>query len=279
MPERRPTCHCLPAAALLLALPVACVTPASQAEVAELRAQVRVLQEARVRLERRLERVELHAAVSRQRSEAPAATPPAGSPPQAPPKSQGGEPSSVAVPELTVVKLKPRAEPAPALPTHVDVVEPEPEDMEAFVSAGSSEPQRARPEPLEEPGPDALEARFQQALSALRTGNVQGAVEQLRRFAEENPRHARADNALYFGALGLMGQGEHAAAAPLFERLISSYPAGDTVLDAMLRLAECRLKLNQREDARALYTRVLTQFPGTAAATQAEQRLASLSKP
>jgi TolA-binding protein len=49
------------------------------------------------------------------------------------------------------------------------------------------------------------------------------------------------------------------------------------VLDGMLRLAECRLKLNQREDARALYTRVITQFPGTAAATQAEQRLASLS--
>ncbi len=36
-------------------------------------------------------------------------------------------------------------------------------------------------------------------------------------------------------------------------------------------------KLNQRDDARALYTRVITQFPGTAAATQAEQRLASLS--
>jgi TolA-binding protein len=283
VPEPRPTCHRLLAAALLLALPMACVTPASQAEVAELRVQVRVLQEARVRLEKRLERVELHATVSRQRSDtsAPAATTPASSPQQAAPKAPGaaGESSSLAVPELTVVKLKPRAEPAPALPTHVAVVEPEPEDMEAFVSAGSSAPQRPRPDPLDEPDPDVLEARFQQSLAALRTGNVQGAVEQLTRFAEENPRHARADNALYFGGLGLMGQGEHAAAAPLFERLMTSYPAGDTVLDAMLRLAECRLKLNQREDARALYTRVLTQFPGTAAATQAEQRLASLSKP
>lgn len=286
MPERRPTSHRLSAAALLLALPLGCVTPATQAEVAELRAQVRVLQEARVRLEKRLERVELHAAVSRQRSDtaAPAAAPAGGSAPQSPQpphKAQGagGESSSMAVPDLTVVKLKPRSEPAPALPTHVEVVEPEPEDMEAFVAAGSSEPQRPKADPLDEPDPDVLEARFQQALAALRTGNVQGSVEQLKRFAEEHPRHARADNALYFGGLGLMGQGEHAAAAPLFERLISSYPAGDTVLDAMLRLAECRLKLNQREDARALYTRVLTQFPGTAAATQAEQRLASLSKP
>jgi TolA-binding protein len=74
-----------------------------------------------------------------------------------------------------------------------------------------------------------------------------------------------------------MGLKDHAAAARIFVRLIDSDPAGDAVLDGMLRLAECRLRLNQKDDARALYTRILTQFPGTAAATQAEQRLASLS--
>ena len=74
-----------------------------------------------------------------------------------------------------------------------------------------------------------------------------------------------------------MGLKDYAVAAKTFLRLIDNYPAGDAVLDGMLRLAECRLKLDQKEDARALYTRVITQFPGTAAATQAEQRLASLS--
>ncbi|MFP2909178.1 tetratricopeptide repeat protein, partial [Pyxidicoccus sp. 3LFB2] len=124
--------------------------------------------------------------------------------------------------------------------------------------------------------PDVLEAEYEKAVSLLRTGNVEGGVERLARFAEENPRHPRADNALYFSGLGQVGLREFKDAAKTFERLIHTYPAGDAMLDSMLRLAECRMRLNQAADAKALYTRVVTQFPGTAAATQAEQRLAAL---
>jgi tol-pal system protein YbgF len=155
------------------------------------------------------------------------------------------------------------------------VVEPDQEEVEAFVSAS---PESA--EPASAPAPvntAALDAEFDQGMSALRTGNVELGVAKLQAFAEQYPRHPRADNALYFAGLGRVGLSDHEGAALTFERLIETYPAGDAVLDGMLRLAECRLKLNQREDARALYTRVITQFPGTAAATQAEQRLASLS--
>jgi TolA-binding protein len=183
------------------------------------------------------------------------------------------------VPDLTVVKLKPKNDPAPPLPTRVAVVEPDQEDVEAFVSAspessGASEPASASAAPVNTAG---LDAEFEQGMSALRTGNVEFGVAKLQAFAEQNPRHPRADNALYFAGLGRVGLNDNEGAALTFERLIETYPAGDAVLDGMLRLAECRLKLNQREDARALYTRVITQFPGTAAATQAEQRLASLS--
>lgn len=121
-----------------------------------------------------------------------------------------------------------------------------------------------------------LDAEFDKAVNMLRTGNVEGGVEKLRRFADENPRHPRADNALYFSGLGQIGLNEFKGAAKTFERLIDKYPAGDAMLDGMLRLAECRMRLNQSADAKVLYTRVVTQFPGTAAATQAEQRLAAL---
>lgn len=234
------------------------------------------MREQQARLGERLERIERSSAVIRARpSQAPAA-----SSPQAPaktPASQAAPSSSashVEVPDLTVVKLKPKAEPAPSLPTKVAVVEPEAEQVELFVSS-SPEPS----EPVSAPSPvntAVLDAEFEQAVAALRTGNVEPGVVKLQSFAEQNPRHPRADNALYFAGLGMVGLNDHAGAALVFERLIETYPAGDAVLDGMLRLAECRLKLNQREDARALYTRVITQFPGTAAATQAEQRLASL---
>ncbi len=256
----------------------ACATTGSaqSSEMAELKAEVRAMRETQSRLEKRLERLELHASVTQARAAAPVRESAATVAAPAPEKG-------FATPDLTVVKLKPRNEPAPPLPTRVAVVEPSPDDMEMFISSApegggsSSSGAPEEDEPKEQLDTTVLDAEFDQAVAALRTGNVEGGVARLLRFAEDNPRHPRADNALYFGGLGQMGLKDHAAAAKSFERLIESYPAGDAVLDGMLRLAECRLRLNQKDDARALYTRILTQFPGTAAATQAEQRLASLS--
>jgi TolA-binding protein len=152
--------------------------------------------------------------------------------------------------------------------------------MEMFISPAAEDDSSSTgadaAEPKEQLDSTVLDAQFEQAVAALRTGNVEGGVSRLLLFAQENPRHPRADNALYFAGLGQMGLKDFAVAVKTFQRLIDNYPAGDAVLDGMLRLAECRLKLDQKEDARALYTRVITQFPGTAAATQAEQRLASL---
>lgn len=255
--------------------------------MAALKAELRAMRDQQTRLNDRLERLERSNAVLRARSssQAPAATPSPSPSPQAPAKASSTAPapqpsSNAAVPDLTVVKLKPKAEPAPSLPTKVAVVEPDAEDVELFVSSSPESSEPAAPTSAPAPNPAvtaALDAEFEQAVAALRTGNVEPGVAKLQSFAELNPRHPRADNALYFAGLGMIGMNDHEGAAQVFVRLIETYPAGDAVLDGMLRLAECRLKLNQREEARALYTRVITQFPGTAAATQAEQRLASLS--
>lgn len=278
MLERLSIIRRLLAVAPLCALAACATDSATKADLDALRVEMRSMREQTARLSDRLERVERSNAVLRARSSpapaasaaqapAPAPSSPASASPASPPSSK------VDVPDLTVVKLKPKAEPAPALPTQVPVKEPDPDDVELFVSSApeSSEPPSA---PVNNA---ALDAEFDQAVAALRTGNVEVGVARLQAFAEQNPRNARADNALYFAGLGMMGLNDNEGAALVFRHLIETYPAGDAVLDGMLRLAECRLKLNQREDARALYTRVITQFPGTAAATQAEQRLASLS--
>ncbi|NOK23004.1 tetratricopeptide repeat protein [Corallococcus carmarthensis] len=274
-------------AAVALSAPTACATTAaSQTEVGRLEAEVRTLRANQASLVERLERLENRDAVSRARtvSPAPAAAPvaSASAKPEAAP-SEGGEPLGMAPAELTVVRLKPKKEPAPRINTAVAVMEPDTDQMEMFISpvegssgTGSVASSRVSMEPPEK-DPDILDAEYERAVAMLRTGNVEGGVETLTRFASENPRHPRADNALYFSGLGQMGLQDPTGAAKTFERLIKTYPAGDAVQDGMLRLAECRVRLNQAVDARALYTRVVTQFPGTAAATQAEQRLAALS--
>jgi TolA-binding protein len=273
--ERLPTIRRLLAALPLCVLAACAHDTASKADMDTLKAELRTLREQQARIGERLERLERSSAVMRAKpSPAPATS--SSSPAHTKTPGSQAQPSSASaqVPDLTVVKLKPKAEPAPPLPVKVAVVEPDQDQVEAFVSAS---PESA--EPASTPAPVntvALEAEFDQGMSALRTGSVELGVAKLQAFAAQNPRHPRADNALYFAGLGLVGLNDNEGAALAFERLIETYPAGDAVLDGMLRLAECRLKLNQREDARALYTRVITQFPGTAAATQAEQRLASL---
>ena len=261
------------ASAPLCALAACATDSATRAEVDALRAELRTLRDGHSRLDQRVEKLEVRDTVSRAKA--------ASAPATAAPASAAPAPAPALTPDLAVVKLKPKSEPAPSLSTQVPVVEPEPDDMEAFVSSSpdSDAPSVAAPAPREAPeakDPALADAEFEQAVASLRTGNVEGGVARLQRFAEENPQHPRADNALYFSGLGLLSLKDPAAAARVLERLIAHYPAGDAVTDGMLRLAECRQRLNQTDDARALYTRLVTQFPGTAAATQAEQRLAAL---
>ncbi|WP_256572003.1 tetratricopeptide repeat protein [Myxococcus guangdongensis] len=277
-------------AAPLCALCACANNAASQADVGALTAEVRALRESQSRLVERLERLEAHAAVDRARATPSAARPASSSTVPVTAVESGG--ALMATPDLSVVKLKPRFEPAPKLNTQVAVTEPDSEQMEMFISpvgedsapmaaissGGATMVSTRGEDPADQADPDVLDADYEKYVSMLRTGNVEGGVQRLRRFSEENPRHPRADNALYFSGLGQMGLNDFKDAASTFERLIATYPAGDAVLDGMLRLAECRVRLNQAADARALYTRVVTQFPGTAAATQAEQRLAALSQ-
>jgi len=233
-----------------------CATDAARkAELDDVREQMRQMRASQERLEHRLDRVEAGAAAPRR----PVDSTPASSPGRS-------------VPELTVIKLKPRTDAAPRIDTSVPVVEPAADEVQSVARPSD------RAEAAETPDADPLQsdAEFEQGIQALRTGNVQGGVTRLLNFASHNPRHPKADNALYFAGMGLIGLDEFETAAKTFERLLAEHPAGDAIQDAMMRLAECRTKLNQMEDAKVLYARVVSSFPGTAAASQAEQRLASL---
>lgn len=236
---------------------------ASRAEVAALRAELRAVRAEQDRLEKRLERAEMMAAVASARKGAASG-------------AGASEPDAVAtppMPELAVVKLKPKRSPAPRIDTSRPVLEPPQEVVEELATP--------EPEAEEEPEPaenaQFADKMFEQAMEALRTGNLTGAAAALEQFAQDHPRNPRADNALYFGALGYIGLEQPAQAAELLERLVKNYPAGDAVLDALLKLAECRLSLKQTSEAQALYHQVISTYPGTAAADKAQAKLASLS--
>jgi tol-pal system protein YbgF len=275
----------------LTALCACATTDPARSEVTELRAELRALRETNARLENRLDRLEGQAAVlSARGASAPASSAPASPPPAAAPART----EKLEMPRLAVVKLMPKEEKdegeavlftnegsAPKLDTSTPVQEPSPEVLDELAQVrkvaapareGGSATGSATPEEL-----SVLDRAYEAGLEALRTGNVAGGVDKLQRFALENPRHPKADNALYFSGIGQMGLDAHAQAARTFEQLLSTYPAGDAVVDTLLKLAECRVRLNQKKDAKALYVQLISQYPGTAAASLAETRLGTLT--
>jgi TolA-binding protein len=235
---------------------------ASKSEVRTLQASVKQLQDENLRLLERVQALETDRAVTRAAQQPQPLGPLLAA---APSPATGSE-----VPSLAVVKLKPRVDRAPPIDVRTQVQEP---DEELVAALGRS----ATPA-SDAPDATQLDGEFAQAQQALRTGNLGGGVERMTRFADAHPRDPRADDALYLAALGELGQDEPARAAKLLESILQRYPAGDVVQQAMLKLAECRMRLKQTAEARALLARLVTNFPGTPAASEAQARLARIPR-
>ena len=251
----------------------ACATDqVSRAEHAELLASVRALRAENARIESRLEAMESELKGPRAAGKATS--------PAAKASSTSGSTSASApaaprddVPSLTVVKLKPKKENAPKLSTEVEVVEPPIAIVDELAPAVE----------LPADPPDAtenafLEQQYLQGVDALKTGNAAGGITMLQQFARDWPKHPRADNALFFAAVGLMAAREFKDAETVLEHSVRQYPAGDATVDSMMKLAECRSRLNRQADARATWEKIVANYPGTQAATLAQSRLASASQ-
>jgi tol-pal system protein YbgF len=240
----------------------ACATDqVSRAEHQELLASLRALRAENGRIEARLDKLEADAKVAAAQTPRPATPVTSKRGPEAPVVK---EPPNE-MPALTVVKLKPKKEAPPRLATEVEVVEP----AEAVITNVSDGGDELKPEADEA----LVEQQYQAGLDALKTGNPEGGVAQLQQFAKDWPRHPRADNALYYAAVGLMAAREFKDAENVLEAAIRQYPAGDATVDSLLKLAECRARLNRHADARATWEKIVSTYPGTQAASTAQARL------
>jgi tol-pal system protein YbgF len=226
-------------------------------ELVELRAELRAMRVQNEQLEKRVQRMEDRRVID-----------------EIAKQDQPRDTSSV--PQLEVVKLAPKPDPTPRIETDTSVQEPDEASVELLLTESNAR------EGVEKatPSPDALfaEAAFREGMQALKTGNVSGAVLKLQEFVVTYPRHARADNALYYSGIGLLGLEDYEGAAAAFERVLAEYPAGDARIESMLKLADCRLRLNQRDQASDIYAKLINSYPGTSAAREARERLAKITQ-
>ena len=250
------------AASFLLSFAACATDSVTRAEHAEVLSSLRALRDENARLEARLERLE---GATRPGPIAQAARPASTAP--APGSDKKPVTSADAMPPLAVVKLKPRREAAPKIDTSVVVAEP-PETVLQEPAAQQAE----------DPSDLAFaDAQFDAALQLLKTGSGAAGAAQMRQFVADWPRHPKADNALYFAGVAEMGEENWSAASQAFEQVMAQYPAGDAVLESMLKLAECNVRSNHPRQARATWERIVASYPGTPAAAQAQARLTNTS--
>jgi tol-pal system protein YbgF len=250
----------------LVTLASSCVHESvTRAELNELMASVRALRAENARLDGRVEKLEQQVVVGSTRRTTTAAA--AMTTSSASAATARSTERADALPQLTVVKLKPQRAAAPKLATRVEVAEP-PEGLVDELK-GDNKP--------DETDQAFAEAQYEKGVDAIKTGNIEGGTAQLLQFVSDWPRHPRADNALLYVGVALMAQQDWAGAAQTFERVTVSYPAGDSVLEALLKVAECRVRLKQPAQAKATLERIVSNYPGTPAASQAQATLATLA--
>ncbi len=148
---------------------------------------------------------------------------------------------------------------APAVATDVAIVEPGPAALDGLAPRGGRE----------------LSAEAEAEWRAARKLGGVARAHAMEDFSMRYPHHPLADDALVEAASAYADAGKAGAACAVARRAADEYPAGDAAPEALWRLAACEPRGGDAE--RRLLTRLVSEFPTTAAAHRAGERLAVIT--
>jgi tol-pal system protein YbgF len=124
-------------------------------------------------------------------------------------------------------------------------------------------------------GGEVAGAEYRTAVELVRAGKTTDAVTALRTFLQKYPRHEYADNAQYWLGEAFYASKDYQHALVEFRATIETYPRGNKVPDALLKVGYCYAALGQTDKARAVLEQVVNLYPKTEPAALAAKRLES----
>jgi tol-pal system protein YbgF len=132
-------------------------------------------------------------------------------------------------------------------------------------------PTRGTDTPTERTGDAA--ADYRAAVELVKAGQHAEAITALRAFLAKYPRHDYADNAQYWLGEAFYAQHDYPHALGEFRNVIETYPRGNKVPDALLKVGYCYGAMGQNDKARAVLEQVVNLYPKTEPAALAATRL------
>lgn len=131
--------------------------------------------------------------------------------------------------------------------------------------------------PAASPGDQAAaQAAYDTAFKALRGGDYVQASRGFRTFIQQYPDSPLTPNAYYWLGESYYVTMNYPVALEAFQRLLSQFPQSDKAPDAMLKLGYSQLELKQGDAGKATLKSVTAKYPGSKAASLAQERLRRL---
>ncbi len=118
-------------------------------------------------------------------------------------------------------------------------------------------------------------AEYRTAVDLVKAGRHADAIVALRGFLTRFPQHDYADNAQYWLGEAFYVQKDFRHALAEFRGVIETYPRGNKVPDALLKVGFCYGALGEHAKAKAVLEQVVTLYPKTEPAVLAAKRLES----
>lgn len=119
---------------------------------------------------------------------------------------------------------------------------------------------------------------YDSAFASIEQGNFASAQQALEAFLVAYPNSSLRGNAQYWLAETHYGQLNFDRALGEFQKVLTDYPQSNKVPDALLKIGFTQIALGNNSAAQEALMRVIREYPDTNFATQANGRLAEISR-
>jgi tol-pal system protein YbgF len=148
----------------------------------------------------------------------------------------------------------------------------------AAIEAGGGSSAASSPRAGNAPSPVQGDDRtmYQSAFELLRDSKYPESIAGFKKFMASYPDSAMADNALYWLGEAQYITKDYPEALRNFRSMVERFPQSRKIPDALLKIGLCNYELKNFSEAKSALSQVVQQYADTAAARQANQRLAKM---